>query len=101
MKPKPEPEVLVSKSDEQFEGYFMLMHNVILKRSQVSDILIKLYNYHVIEGAFVRLSETSKKYALAQVIQVEERDKSYSLDQSQTFKILKLQFAEYKEPKYR
>ncbi|CAK86636.1 unnamed protein product (macronuclear) [Paramecium tetraurelia] len=102
-----EKPIIVEPNNEQLDTYFKLIQNAQLKRDQIYYLLMKHYCDNVIEGTFVKINEPNlfrrkeQSYAIAQVLAVVEGEKSYQLEQTQTYKLLKLQFGQVKETKFR
>ncbi|CAK90373.1 unnamed protein product (macronuclear) [Paramecium tetraurelia] len=102
-----EKPMIVEPNNEQLDTYFKLIQNAQLKRDQIYYLLMKHYCDNVIEGSFVKINEPNlirrkdQSYAIAQVLAVVEGEKSYQLEQTQTYKLLKLQFGEVKDAKLR
>ncbi|CAD8186459.1 unnamed protein product [Paramecium pentaurelia] len=102
-----EKPIMAEPNTEQLDNYFKLIQNAQLKRDQIYYLLMKHYCDNVIEGSFVKINEPNlirrkeQSYAIAQVLAVVEGEKSYQLEQTQTYKLLKLQFGEVKEAKLR
>ncbi|CAD8080103.1 unnamed protein product [Paramecium primaurelia] len=102
-----EKPIMAEPNNEQLDNYFKLIQNAQLKRDQIYYLLMKHYCDNVIEGSFVKINEPNlirrkeQSYAIAQVLAVVEGEKSYQLEQTQTYKLLKLQFGEVKEAKLR
>ncbi|CAD8111015.1 unnamed protein product [Paramecium sonneborni] len=102
-----EKPIIPEPNNELLDNYFKLIQNAQLKRDQIYYILMKHFCDNVIEGSFVKINEPNlirrkeQSYAIAQVLAVVEGEKQYQLEQTQTYKLLKLQFGEVKEPKLR
>ncbi|KAM3132151.1 RNA polymerase-associated protein rtf1 [Paramecium bursaria] len=88
--------------DESNDEHFQLLKNVVLKRSQIDILLMKHYYNTTIENSYVKIQEQSfKGYVIAQILAVAEGEQQYKFESSNTYKLLKLQFPQFKEPKFR